>query len=220
MAETDQARPLAPVRIHPRSDDEEKALKTKNRRRKVKLCGCITAILLLLLVIVIVILVFTVFKVKDPKVTTNEIHLTNFGLNLVQLPTPQVKINMTMVVNMSIKNSNRASFKLGNSTTSVYYRGISVADAEIPPGLVIKARKTSGLNVTVDVMADRLASSPDLVRDVLQGEMIMNTYSVIPGRVKILFIKKHVEVKMNCTMTLNISTRGIQDMNCRRKVKL
>ncbi|XP_058754295.1 uncharacterized protein LOC131627457 [Vicia villosa] len=220
MAETDQARPLAPVRVHPRSDDEEKALRKTNRRRKLKLCGCVTSILLLLIVIVIVILVFTVFKVKDPNVTTNEIHLTNFGVNLVQLPTPQVKLNMTMVVNMSIRNSNRASFKLGNSTTSVYYRGISVADAVIPPGLVIKARKTSGLNVTVDVMADRLASSPNLVGDVVQGEMIMNTYSVIPGRVKILFIKKHVEVKMNCTMTIDISKRGIKDLNCKHKVKL
>jgi len=219
MAETDQARPLAPVRVHPRSDDEEKALKTMNRRRKIKLCGCVTAILLLLLVIVIVILAFTVFKVKDPKVTTNEIQLTNFDVNLVQIPTPQVKINMTMVVNMSIKNDNIASIKLGNSTTTVYYRGITVADAVIPPGLV-KAKKTTRLNVTIEVMADRLVSSPNLLGDVHQGEMVMNTYSEIPGRVKILFIKKHVEMKMNCTMTINISKRAIQDMICTHKVKL
>ncbi|KAK2406956.1 late embryogenesis abundant protein [Trifolium repens] len=212
--------PLAPVRVHPRSDDEEKALNTKNRRRKFKLCGCVTAILLLLLVIVIVILVFTVFKVKDPKVTTNEVQLTNFDVNAGNLLAGQIKINMTMVVNMSIKNSNRASFRLGNSTTTVYYRGISVADAQIPPGIVIKARKTSGLNVTVDVMADRLVSSPNLLGDVANGEMIMSTYSVIPGRVKMLFIKKHVEVKMNCTMTINISKRGIEDLNCKHKVKL
>jgi len=216
MAETDQGRPLAPVRVHPRSDDEEKALKTMNRRRKFKLCGCVTAILLLLLVIVIVILAFTVFKVKDPKVTTNEIQLTNFDVNVVQIP---IKINMTMVVNMSIKNDNIASIKLGNSTTTVYYRGITVADAEIPPELV-KAKKTTRLNVTIDAMADRLVSSPNLLGDVLQGEMVMNTYSVIPGRVKILFIKKHVEMKMNCTMTINISKRGIQDMTCTHKVKL
>jgi LEA14-like dessication related protein len=220
MAETDQANPLAPVRVHPRSDDEEKALNTKNRRRKFKICGCVTAILLLLLVIVIVILVFTVFKVKDPKVTTNEVQLTNFDVNAGNLLAGQIKINMTMVVNMSIKNSNRASFRLGNSTTTVYYRGISVADAQIPPGIVIKARKTSGLNVTVDVMADRLVSSPNLLGDVTKGEMIMSTYSVIPGRVKMLFIKKHVEVKMNCTMTINISKRGIEDLNCKHKVKL
>ncbi|KEH18783.1 putative Late embryogenesis abundant protein, LEA-14 [Medicago truncatula] len=219
MAETDQGRPLAPVRVHPRSDDEEKALKTMNRRRKIKLCGCVTAILLLLLVIVIVILAFTVFKVKDPKVTTNEIQLTNFGVNLVQIPTPQVKINMTMVVNMSIKNDNIASIKLGNSTTTVYYRGITVADAVIPPGLV-KAKKTTRLNVTIEVMADRLVSSPNLLGDVVQGEMVMNTYSIIPGRVKILFIKKHVEMKMNCTMTINISKRGIENMTCTHKVKL
>jgi hypothetical protein len=85
---------------------------------------------------------------------------------------------------------------------------------------VIKARKTSGLNVTVDVMADRLVSSPNLLGDVANGEMIMSTYSVIPGRVKMLFIKKHVEVKMNCTMTINISKRGIEDLNCKHKVKL
>ncbi|KAK2406952.1 late embryogenesis abundant protein [Trifolium repens] len=191
MAETDQANPLAPVRVHPRSDDEEKALNTKNRRRKFKLCGCVTAILLLLLVIVIVILVFTVFKVKDPKVTTNEVQLTNFD------------VNAEHPLDLEIAQQ--------RYTIGVY---------RLRMHNVIKARKTSGLNVTVDVMADRLVSSPNLLGDVANGEMIMSTYSVIPGRVKMLFIKKHVEVKMNCTMTINISKRGIEDLNCKHKVKL
>lgn len=219
MAETNQAIPLAPSRIHPTSDEEAQTHKTTNRRRRIKLCVCISTSLILLIVIVIVILAFTVFKVKDPKVTTNEITITNLNTQLTQFPTPQVKINMSMLVNMSIKNPNIASFKLGNSTATVYYRGVAVADAQIPPGLV-KARKTTGMNVTAVVMADRLASNSDLLTDVMKGEMNMSAYLVIPGRVKILFIKKHAEVRMNCTIKVNISSREIQDLSCQRKVKL
>ncbi|KAJ1381405.1 Late embryogenesis abundant protein [Sesbania bispinosa] len=220
MAETDHARPLAPARDHSTSDDEEALQSKQRRRRRIKVCGCVTAGFLLLLVIVIVILAFTVFKVKDPKVTTNNITLTNLDLIINQFPTPQVKLNMSMLVDMSIKNPNAASFKLGNTTTTVYYHDVAVAEARTPPGIA-KARRTFGMNVTVDVMADRLASSPDLVADVVRkGEMTMNTYSVIPGRVKVLFVKKHVEVRMNCTVIVKISSRAIQDMICERKVKL
>nr|AII99864.1 late embryogenesis abundant protein [Cicer arietinum] len=120
---------------------------------------------------------------------------------------------------MSIKNPNIASFKFDNSTTSVYYRGILVADAQIPSGLA-KARKTLHLNVPVVIMANRLASSPDLLKDVLEGKMIMNTYSILSGIAKIWFIKKDVVVDMNCTMTINISDRAIQDINCQHKVIL
>ncbi|XP_057454698.1 late embryogenesis abundant protein At1g64065-like [Lotus japonicus] len=213
MADTDQERPLAPARVHV----DEEALKTK-RKRKIKWCGCVT-VPILVLVIVIVILAFTVFKVKEPKVTTKGITITDFDLILNQGTTPTVKLNMTMMIDMSIKNPNVGSFKLGNTTTTIYYRGAVVAEARTPPGMV-KARKTSGMNVTVDILADRLASSPNLMTDVIGGKMTMDTYSIIPGRVKIVFVKKHVEVRMNCTVTVNISSRAIQDMICKRKVKL
>lgn len=215
MSDTDQERPLAPAR-----DINEPAHKSKRHQRRIKLCLCITVIFLLL-VIVILILAFTVFKVQEPKVTTNGITLKNLDLTLDPTPIPRVNLNMSMLIDMSIKNPNAASFKLGNTTTIIYYRGATVAEARTPPGLV-KARRTSGMNVTVDIMADRLASSPDLVADVLvRGKMIMDTYSVISGRVKILFVKKHVEVRMNCTVTVDISSRAIyQDMSCKRKVKL
>ncbi|XP_027337378.1 late embryogenesis abundant protein At1g64065-like [Abrus precatorius] len=217
MAETDQARPLAPATDH--SSDDEEALKSKHRRR-IKVCGCVTATLLLL-VIVIVILIFTVLKVKDPKLTTNEITLTTLDISINNAIPPQVKVNMSMLVDMSIKNPNAASFKFNeNSTTTIFYHGTSIAAVKIPSGLA-KARRTLRMNATVDIMADRLAnSSPDLVKDVRKGEMTMNSYSVIPGRVKVLFVKKHVEIRMNCTLTINISSREVQDMACQRKVKL
>lgn len=188
------------------------------RLRRIKLCGCVSAIFLLLLVIVIVILAFTVFKVKDPKITTNSFTLTNLDL-IVSPMSNNVNVNMTLLIDMSIKNPNSASFKFGNTTTTIYYHGVTVAEAWIPPGLV-KARRTSRMNVTADVLADRLASSPDLMIDVRSGHMTMNTYTMIAGRVKVLIIKKHVKLRMNCTVNVNISSRTIQDIHCRRKVKI
>lgn len=213
MAETEQARPLAQVEAHP-SNDEEVSIKKMRRKRKIKMCVYGNIAFTLLGIILNIILANTVFKVKDPKVTTNGITLTNLDFKVVQTSTLQVEMNMSMLVDMSIKNPNIASFKLGNSTTTVYYRGVAVADVLIPPGLV-KARRTSRLNATLVIMADRLGSSPDLLADVRNGEMNLSSYSVIPGRVKILFIKKHVEVGMDCNVTVNIISRETQDMICK-----
>ncbi|KAK7274295.1 hypothetical protein RIF29_15378 [Crotalaria pallida] len=216
MAETNQSIPLAPARDHQSNHNEVEVLKTKHTKI-IKLCGCITATILLLSV-VIIILSFTVFRVKDPKLTTNGITLTNLDLMLNNVP--QVKLNMSLLIDLSIKNPNVAFFKLGNTTTTVYYRGVAVAEGRTLPGLV-KARGTLRMNVTTDMVADRLVSSPDLVADVTKGEMNLSSYSVIPGRVNILsIVKKHVDVRMNCFVVVNISSRAIQDMNCHYKVKL
>lgn len=223
MAEAEaEDRPLALTRVHPSSSsNEEDAVKTMLRKRRIKLCGWVTLALLLVHVIVIVILALTVFKVKDPKVKIKGITITNLDVEVVQTSTPQVNLNMSMIIGMSIKNPNVASFKISNtSTTTMYYRGVAVGDAGIP-SVNVKARHTTAMNVTVVVLADRLASIPDLYEDVIvRGKMNMSTYSVIKGRVKIWFIKKHAKVKMNCTMTITISRRDIEDLSCKYKVKL
>ncbi|KAL1329068.1 hypothetical protein HN51_046222 [Arachis hypogaea] len=220
MAEIDQVRPLAPSRDQQSSSDDEEALiKTKHLRR-IKLCGCVSAISFLIFVIVSVILSFTVFKAKDPIVTTNNITLTNLDFSVNVNPmTPSVKVNMSLLIDMSIKNPNSASFKFRNATTAISYRGVAVAEVKNPPGIA-KARRTFRMNVTADVLADRLATRPELFSDVMSGHMTLNTYTEISGRVKVLVIKKHAEIKMNCTVNVDFSSKQVQDMNCKRKVKI
>lgn len=75
------------------------------------------------------------------------------------------------------------------------------------------------MNVTIDVITDRVVSSPDFATDLGSGLLTMSSFSRVPGQVKILnLIKRHV--KMNCTTTFNISTQAIKEQSCKRKVKL
>ncbi|KAL6128633.1 hypothetical protein ACLB2K_071988 [Fragaria x ananassa] len=219
MVEKEQARPLAPAGYRPSSDDNEAALHMKRARRKkfINCCGCITAVVLIQAV-VIIILAFTVFRVKEPKIMMNKVTVTK--LELVNGTTPKPGTNISLTADVSVKNPNVASFKYSNTTTTLYYHGTVVGEARGPPGRA-KARRTMRMNITVDIITDILTTNPNLKTDVGSGLLTMSSYSRIPGRVNMLnIVKKHVVVKMNCTMTVNISSQAIQEQKCKRKVSL
>lgn len=219
MVERDQVRPLAPASDLPRSDSGEAASHLKKFRRKkwIKCCGYVAA-LVLILAVVIVILIFTVFRIKDPVIKMNNFTVTH--LELINGTTPRPGSNMSLIADVSVKNPNIASFKYGNTTTTLYYYGTVIGDARGPAGRA-KARRTMQMNVSVDIITDRVLASPNLASDVSSGTLTMNSYSSIGGRVNMLnIIKRHVTVKMNCSMTVNISSQAIQDQKCKRKVDL
>ncbi|XVF80143.1 hypothetical protein PTKIN_Ptkin15bG0046800 [Pterospermum kingtungense] len=220
MVERDQARPLAPASELASSDNGEAALHQEKVRRKkwIKYCGCIAAIMIIQAV-VIVILIFTVFRVKDPVIKMNNVRVTHLEL-INGTITPKPGSNISLIADISVKNPNIASFKYGNTTTTLYYYGTKVGDARGPAGRA-KARRTMQMNISVDIMTDQLLASPNLASDVSSGTLTMSSYSRIRGRVNMLnIIKRHVTVKMNCTMTVNISTTAIQEQKCKRKVDL
>lgn len=77
------------------------------------------------------------------------------------------------------------------------------------------------MNITVDIIADRILSHPNLGADISSGLIAIDSYTTVGGRVKIInIIKKHVTVKMNCSVSINITTRAIQEQKCKRKVDL
>ncbi|RDX89007.1 Late embryogenesis abundant protein, partial [Mucuna pruriens] len=219
MAEREQARPLAPSIERPSSDEDDTTLhsQTKRNRKLIKRCAC-PLTFLLLLAIVIIILIFTVFRVKEPVITMNGVKITK--LELVNSTTPQPGANMSLIADVSVKNPNAASFRYSNTTTSLYYHGMVVGEARGPPGRA-KARRTIRMNVTVDVITNRIISTPNFMTDLASGLLTVSSFSRVPGQVKILnMFKRHVVVKMNCTTTFNISTQAIQHQSCKRKVKL
>ncbi|XP_015888819.3 uncharacterized protein LOC107423719 [Ziziphus jujuba] len=220
MVESEQVRPLAQeTDFHPIDGlENDVALNKKLRRRKyIKCCACVSS-LILIPAVVVVILIFTVFRVKEPIIRVNK--FTVIHLELVNNTVPKPGSNITINADVSVKNPNVASFKYTNTTTTLFYHGTVVGEARGPPGKS-KARRTMRMNITVDIITDRMLSNPNLMSDVGSGLLSMNSYSSISGRIKILdIIKKHVVVKMNCSMTVNISSQAIQDQKCKRKVKL
>ena len=138
-------------------DDTTQHPQRQGHKKLMKRCACPLASLLLL-AIVIIVLIFTVFRVKDPVITMNSIKITK--LQLVNTMSQQPGANMSLVADVSVKNPNVASFRYSNTTTSLYYHGVIVGEARGPPGRA-KARRTLRMNVTIDVITDRVVSSPD-----------------------------------------------------------
>lgn len=126
---------------------------------------------------------------------------------------------MSLTADVSVRNPNFASFRYQNTTTTIFYRGAVIGEARGPPGKA-RARRTMRMNVTVDVIMDRVLSQPGLGSDFSSGLLTMSSYTEVGGRVKIIVVKKHVMVKMNCTMTVNITSQAIQQQKCKRKVKI
>lgn len=223
MAETsDQVRPLAPSSDRPASSDDEAAATPlsvrKNRRRRcLRCCGCVAAALLIQAAVVVA-LVFTVFKTRDPVIRLNRATVDRLDL-INGTTTPRPGSNMSLTADVSVKNPNYASFRYPNTTTSLFYRGALIGEARGPPGNA-RARRTLRMNVTVDVVADRVLALPDVGSDLNSGAVTISSYTEIEGRVKIWMVKKHATVRMNCSLTINMTSQAITEQKCKRKVKL
>ncbi|KAJ0971493.1 hypothetical protein J5N97_019452 [Dioscorea zingiberensis] len=221
-SDQDQVTPLAFAAIHPTTTNDEEDPSTKPRRRLLRrrcvLCCATCTTVLVLIAIIIVILAFTVFKVKEPKMTMNS--MTIQGLSAITRSSSASGFNVTVVADISVKNPNAASFKFGSSTTSVYYKDGLVGLAYGPPGNA-RAHRTFRVNVTVDVMGDQLVGDVDLMAEVMGGVVGMKSSTMVGGRVKILGIfKHHVDVMMNCSMSIAVLNQSILDQNCNHRVWL
>ncbi|KAF5772478.1 putative Late embryogenesis abundant protein [Helianthus annuus] len=223
MTEEDQEKPLAPVikpPLPPLTVDEELSIelskKHKGFRNRTICCGIITAVILIISVVMLV-LGFTVLHVKNPKINMNSV--TIIGLDRVNI-TDLSNVNLTVVADVSVKNPNVAAFKFEKSNSSLLYHGKVVGVADIPVGIA-KARRTMRLNVTVDVMVAEIARNQEFVSDLMAGMLPVESYTKIHGRVKILnIIKRHVTVTMDCSFSVNVTSREIVNQTCKKHVSI
>ncbi|KAF3447664.1 hypothetical protein FNV43_RR08366 [Rhamnella rubrinervis] len=163
---------------------------------------------------------FTVFDVKEPRIHMNRIFVQR--LELDETGNIRTDVNITLLADVSVNNPNMASFRFGNTTTTIYYvDGTVIGEGRNPAGKA-KARQTLRMNMTVDVFPAKILGLLGLVTESLaSGALTIKTYTEIDGRVKIASaVKKNVEVKLNCNATFNINSRSIQEQNCKQKVSM
>ncbi|KAL5716452.1 hypothetical protein ACHQM5_018140 [Ranunculus cassubicifolius] len=214
MAEEKPTKPLTPPHEFTRSDEEGKKVQKvqHSRRHTIKCAGfCIAGILML--AILITVLVLTVFRVKEPEIVMKRITFPKFSI--AALPA-----TINIVAETAMKNPNIASFRYRNSTTFVYYHGAKVGQGHSPPGLA-KARRTQDMNLSLVVVTGKVLENPNFVNELGSGVLVLSSYTRLDGRVKIMsMFRKHVVIKMNCTITTNITSSEIMDQMCKQKVIL
>lgn len=215
--EDHQSKPFAPVSIWKfRSEEDQESLSNHRKKKKyVKLCGCVAANFLIFAVTGLI-LGFTVFHVKSPIVWFNAIDVQSLELDgSGSLSTDK---NVTLVANVFVKNPNSASFKFGNTTTTIYYKCVVVGEGRGGPPGVAKARRSMNMNITVEVILSKILAVPSSISELTKKVLTMDSYTKIDGKIKIAgIVKKHVEIKLNCTITYNISSRGDSEARLQEK---
>ncbi|KAL6851757.1 hypothetical protein ACP4OV_020321 [Aristida adscensionis] len=209
------ARPLAlpSPSVHPAPHDAEveaqaatgwRSMQYLRKRRCVLCCGgcCVTTVVVVGLLVLV--LALTVFKVKEPRLGINAVWLTAVSAGPGSGIASPVAANATLVADLSIKNPNVASFRFSQSETDVYHRGQTVSVAYAPAGRV-GADRTARMNVTLDLLGDRLARATNGTGLLFGQDFDLDTYTEINGTVKVLGIyKRDVEIRMNCSMVIHI----------------
>ncbi|KAK4268359.1 hypothetical protein QN277_025028 [Acacia crassicarpa] len=193
-------------------------MKAESRKRR-NLCLAVTAALVIALVLIVVILAFTVFKPKRPvdivdSITIQEMHV---GLNVAKLV---VDLNITLGIEVSIKNPNHFGFKYSESNALLNYRGQLVGEAPIPAG-EISASGTEKINVSLTIMANRLLSNSQLFSDYVAGSLPLSTSITISGKVSILgLIHVNAVSASSCDFALSVANKTVEHKVCRYKTKL
>ncbi|XWS48494.1 hypothetical protein CRYUN_Cryun13aG0082400 [Craigia yunnanensis] len=160
----------------------------------------------------IVILVFslTVMRIKNPKFRVRSITVED----LTYTSTPDSPFNMKFNAEVAVKNTNFGHFKCENTTISFDYGGVQVGEAFVAKGRA-KARSTRKMNVTVDLNSNNIKANSNLGSDINSGVLILTSHSKLSGKVHLMkLIKKKKSAEMNCTLTVNLVSRAIQDMKC------
>uniref|UniRef100_A0A2P2MQY5 Late embryogenesis abundant protein LEA-2 subgroup domain-containing protein n=1 Tax=Rhizophora mucronata TaxID=61149 RepID=A0A2P2MQY5_RHIMU len=203
------------VSLNPSRKEFAVAKAAKRRRRNI--CLGVTVAVILVVVLVVVILAFTVFKAKRPVTTVDSVSLKNLQMS-VDVARLVVNLNLTLDVDLSIKNPNKVSIKYTNSSASLNYRGKQVGEVPIPAGK-ISADKTQPMNLTVNFMASQLFSDRQFFSDVVTtGVLPLNAFTRISGKVRILkMFRVRVISRVSCDITVLLSNQTIGQQNCQYK---
>lgn len=191
------------------------------RRRRCLICGGCCGVSLVVLAVVIVVLAFTVFRVRDPEITINGLTLQRVAVGPPSALSQQFfSLNLTLLVDLSVKNPNAASVRFGPSTTTVYFHERRLGEAYGPAGNS-RAHRTFRMNVTVDIMAERVMADAQLLQELVGGVIDVTTSTRLGGRVKLLgVIRRHVDVSVNCSLAIEVASQSLQQQNCDREVRL
>ncbi|KAJ4974343.1 hypothetical protein NE237_007517 [Protea cynaroides] len=162
-----------------------------------------------------------VFKIKDPTTTIVSTTVEGISPEVQAVPQPKLELNITLNLHIVVHNPNQASFTHGTGGAAlVYYQGTQVGVAVIPPG-TIPANGNGTIYSEVTLEAELFMSKiGELLKDVLAGEIEIDTKSTVPGRVKILGIfQKHVVSVSDCQILIGIPDLKVRQQVCNYGIK-
>jgi hypothetical protein len=177
---------------------------------------CLVTFGILVTIAVVVTIAFTLFKPNDFVTEVDSIDVRNMDISY-NVYSMSFNLNVTLDVDVSVKNPNMFGLKYYDGFAQLNYRGQQIGEAPIPSG-EISSKETMGANVTLTIMADRVLSNPQTISDVNSGSIPLNTFMKISGEVNILgLIKFHRNSTASCDFVINTSNKTVDKHVCQYK---
>ncbi|CAI9772671.1 unnamed protein product [Fraxinus pennsylvanica] len=194
-----QGYPLAPASVMPRSDEESAAFRTidNDELKKKKRLKCFVYIALFAVFQTIIILVFalTVMRIKTPKVRLGDVSIGSTN------GTGEFRFSARVLV----RNRNFGHYKFDDAIATIKSGDVTIGQFVIPESRA-KARSTKRLNIITDINSSSGNNS---------GVLPLSVEAKLQGKVHIMkVIKRKKSADMNCTMSINLATNVVQDLNC------
>ena len=180
------------------------------RKKRIKLAIYIAAFAVFQ-TIVILVFALTVMRVKTPKVRLGtNITFQNFNTGTQASPS----FDLSFTTQVGIKNTNFGPYKYDSTIATFMYQGVTIGQVTIPKGKA-GLRSTKKVTVTVNVNSNALSSTTGLGSELGAGVLTLNGQAKLSGKVELMFVmKKKKSAEMNCSMTIDLSSKAIQSMIC------
>ncbi|XP_021295511.1 uncharacterized protein LOC110425052 [Herrania umbratica] len=160
--------------------------------------------------IIILVFALTVMRIKTPSARLRSVTVQSLNYNASGVP----HFNMRLIMEIAVKNKNFGHFRFDNTTANVTFGSVMVGDGEIVKSRA-RARKTKRMNVTVDVSSSAVSDEDGLRTQLSSGTLTLTGVARLRGKVTLMkLMKKRKTAEMNCTMTVNLNSHAVQDLDC------
>ncbi|XP_074559487.1 late embryogenesis abundant protein At1g64065-like [Curcuma longa] len=171
-------------------------------------------VVLFLLIVALAAVYFAVLRPRDPRV-----EFAFVGLRQIQFqPPPNFRLNLSLDVDVAVRNPNFASFDYDVGTTLVFYRGALVGQAPVEAG-DIGARSTETVRTEPVLNVAAMAADRRFAGDVAAGALALQSSTSLRGRVRVVRIfRRRASVFTACDIRVALFAGGMVAADCSSKV--
>ncbi|XP_050377759.1 late embryogenesis abundant protein At1g64065-like [Argentina anserina] len=184
---------------------ESERFKKMQKNRK---CFAYIGIFIVFQIIVMTVFGLTVMKIKTPSVRLRSVTVSD-------LSSSSSSFTATLIAEVAVKNKNFGSYRFDATTANVTYGAVTLGRGDIAKARA-GLKKTKRFNVTIDVSSSGVSDSSTLATDLTAGNVTLWALSRVTGKVSLMgLMKKRKTANMNCSMIVNVPNKVVYDWTCK-----
>ncbi|KAJ1701141.1 hypothetical protein LUZ63_000920 [Rhynchospora breviuscula] len=182
-------------------------------RRNLCLTSCSFCFVSLLSSLLFLLLVFSLFLLlwpSDPAIHVTRLHLKHLHIS----PPPRASFDLTLTLNLNVRNPDFFALDYTSVVSSVSYRGRYLGSVHSAGGRVA-ARGESNLEAELRLNSVKIVDElVYLIEDLTKGSVPFDTVTEVEGSLGLIFADIPVKGNISCSLNVNPKTRSIVRQDC------